>query len=132
MPRKFFKWKVLPIADQLGIDRKLCTFQVLPRTLGTDLQTHGTMKDAQTILRHKQIKTTAEVYMDHIPERVRKAIEPRTDAVFAQFSKKASQKIFWGFAREPKSRTRINTTKNGSSGRTRTYNPPVNSRMLCH
>ncbi len=22
--------------------------------------------------------------------------------------------------------------KNGSSGRTRTYNPPVNSRMLCH
>jgi hypothetical protein len=21
---------------------------------------------------------------------------------------------------------------NGSSGRTRTYNPPVNSRMLCH
>ena len=24
------------------------------------------------------------------------------------------------------------TEKNGSSGRTRTYNPPVNSRMLCH
>jgi hypothetical protein len=22
--------------------------------------------------------------------------------------------------------------RNGSSGRTRTYNPPVNSRMLCH
>ena len=22
--------------------------------------------------------------------------------------------------------------KNGSSGRIRTYNPPVNSRMLCH
>jgi len=22
--------------------------------------------------------------------------------------------------------------KKGSSGRTRTYNPPVNSRMLCH
>ena len=26
----------------------------------------------------------------------------------------------------------INYTKIGSSGRTRTYNPPVNSRMLCH
>jgi len=24
------------------------------------------------------------------------------------------------------------TGQNGSSGRTRTYNPPVNSRMLCH
>jgi hypothetical protein len=27
---------------------------------------------------------------------------------------------------------RSDTKKNGSSGRTRTYNPPVNSRMLCH
>jgi hypothetical protein len=30
--------------------------------------------------------------------------------------------VYGGFAAE----------KNGSSGRTRTYNPPVNSRMLCH
>ena len=109
--KNFFKWKVWPIADQLGIDRKLCTFQVLRRTLGTDLQMHGTMKDAQTILRHKQIKTTAEVYMDHIPESVRKAIDSRTDAVFAKFSKKASRKssgVLLGFARGPKSRTRVN------------------------
>ena len=109
--KTFFKWKVWPIADQLGIDRKLCTFQVLRRTLGTDLQMHGTMKDAQTILRHKQIKTTAEVYMDHIPESVRKAIDSRTDAVFAKFCKKASRKssgVLLGFAREPKSRTRVN------------------------
>ena len=109
--KNFFKWKVWPIADRLGIDRKLCTFQVLRRTLGTDLQKHGTMKDAQTILRHKQIKTTAEVYMDHIPESVRKAIDSRTDAVFAKFSKKASRKssgVLLGFARGPKSRTRVN------------------------
>jgi hypothetical protein len=38
------------------------------------------MKDAQAILRHKHIKTTAEVYMDHIPAGVSKAIEARTDA----------------------------------------------------
>ncbi len=46
-----FKWKVWPIADKLDIPRKLCTFQVFRRTLGTDLQKHGTMKDAQAIMR---------------------------------------------------------------------------------
>jgi hypothetical protein len=45
--KNFFKWKVWPVADELGIPRKLCTFQVLRRTLGTDLQKHGTMKDVQ-------------------------------------------------------------------------------------
>ena len=34
----------------------------------------------QAIMRHKHIKTTAEVYMDHIPESVRKALDARTDA----------------------------------------------------
>lgn len=86
--KNFFKWKVWPIADKLKIPRNLCTFQVLRRTLGTDLQKHGTMKDAQTILRHKHIKTTAEVYMDHIPDSVRKAIDARTDAIFALRKKK--------------------------------------------
>jgi len=81
--KNFFKWKVWPITDALGIPRKLCTFQVFRRTLGTDLQKHGTMKDAQAILRHKHIKTTAEVYMDHIPDSVRKAIDARTEAIFA-------------------------------------------------
>jgi integrase len=80
--KNFFKWKVWPTADRLGIPRKLCTFQVFRRTLGTDLQEHGTMKDAQAILRHKHIKTTAEVYMDQIPDSVRKAIDARTQAIF--------------------------------------------------
>jgi len=105
--QNFFKWKVWPIADKLGIDRKLCTFQVLRRTLGTDLQTHGTMKDAQAILRHNQIKTTAEIYMKHIPESVRKAIDSRTDSVFAKRSKAHSKKssgVLLGFARDSKGR----------------------------
>jgi hypothetical protein len=40
------------------------------------------MKDAQAILRHKHIKTTAEVYMDQIPDSVRKAIDARTQSIF--------------------------------------------------
>lgn len=90
--KNFFKWKVWPVTDELGIPRELCTFQVFRRTLGTDLQKYGTMKDAQAILRHKHIKTTAEVYMDHIPESVRKAINARTEAIFALRKKKAPRK----------------------------------------
>ena len=61
-------------------------------TFGTDLQKHETMKDAQAILRHKHIKTTAEVYTDHIPDSVRKAIDARTEAIFELLRKKRSQK----------------------------------------
>ena len=53
------------------------------RTLGTDLQKHGTMKDAQGALRHASIKTTADVYMQEIPESVRAAINSRTRAILA-------------------------------------------------
>jgi len=57
------------------------TFQVMRRTLGTDLQKDGTMKDAQGALRHASIKTTADVYMQEIPESVRAAINSRTRAI---------------------------------------------------
>jgi hypothetical protein len=46
--------------------RDLSSFQVMRRTVGTDLQGHGTMKDAQQILRHASIKTTAEIYIQEI------------------------------------------------------------------
>ncbi|HEY6329994.1 MAG TPA: hypothetical protein VI756_11700 [Blastocatellia bacterium] len=59
--KNFFKWTIWPVTDKIGNPRNLCRFQVFRRTLGTDLQKHGTMKDAQAILRHKHIKTTAEV-----------------------------------------------------------------------
>ena len=67
--KNFLKWRIYPIADRLKIPRKLVTFQVMRRTLGTDLQKHGTMKDAQGALRHASIKTTADVYVQQIPGR---------------------------------------------------------------
>jgi integrase len=79
--RNFLKWRILPIADKLGIPRKLLTFQVMRRTLGTDLQQHGTMKDAQRILRHASIRTTANIYMQPIPASVAAAINSRTRAI---------------------------------------------------
>src|SRR5207244_11370672 len=80
--KNFLKWRIYPIADRLKIPR-LVTFQVMRRTLGTDLQKHGTMKDAQGILRHASIKTTANVYMQEIPASVRAAINSRTRAILS-------------------------------------------------
>jgi integrase len=82
--KNFLKWRIHPIADRLKIPRKLVSFQVMRRTLGTDLQQHGTMKDAQGVLRHASIKTTADVYMQEIPESVRAAINSRTRAILAK------------------------------------------------
>jgi hypothetical protein len=54
------------------------------RTLDTDMQGHGTMKDAQQILRHASIRTTEEIYMQEIPASGRSAINSRTRAVLSQ------------------------------------------------
>ncbi len=42
----------------LGIPDRLVTFQVMRRTLETDMQQHGTLKDTQDMLRHAS-------YQDH-------------------------------------------------------------------
>jgi integrase len=81
--KNFLKWRIWPIADRLGIPRRLVTFQVMRRTLGTDLQRYGTMKDAQQILRHASIRTTANVYMQQIPASIVAAINSRTRAILA-------------------------------------------------
>ena len=92
------------------------TFQVMRRTLGTDMQGHGTMKDAQQILRHASIKTTAEIYMQEIQASVRSAINSWTRAIFSQRKRDLSRlekPIF--YQRRPNSLKPRNTTvPNGS------------------
>jgi integrase len=78
--------RIYPIADKLKIPRNLCRFQVLRRTVGTDLQSHGTMKDAQTASRHQNIKTTGNIYMQPVPKSVTAALNARTRAVFGSTS----------------------------------------------
>ena len=60
------------------IPDRLVTFQVMRRTLGTDLQKHGSLKDAQGALRHASIKTTGDVYVQTIEESVLNAMNSRT------------------------------------------------------
>ncbi len=77
----FLRTRIHPIAERLGIPKRLVTFQVMRRTLGTDLQQHGSIKDAQRILRHADIQTTGNVYMQEIPQSVVEALESRTQAI---------------------------------------------------
>lgn len=53
------------------------------RTLGTNLQHSGTLKDAQGALRHASIKATGDVYVQTIETTVLNAMNSRTSEVLA-------------------------------------------------
>jgi integrase len=61
------------------------TFQVMRRTLGTHLQHHGTLKDAQGALRHASIQTTGDVYMQAIEGSVLQALNSRTSEILSDW-----------------------------------------------
>ena len=81
--KNFLRWRIRPIGKKLGIPERLVTFQVMRRTLGTDLQKHGSLKDAQRALRHASIKTTGDVYVQTIEESVLNAMNSRTMGLLA-------------------------------------------------
>jgi len=89
--KNFLKWRIRPIARKLGIPEHLVTFQVMRRTLGTDMQKHGTLKDAQGMLRHASIKTTGDVYVQTIEQSVLQAVNSRTAAVLEGWVAPAGQ-----------------------------------------
>jgi len=89
--KNFLKWRIRPIARRLGIPEHLVTFQVMRRTLGTDMQKHGTLKDAQGMLRHASIKTTGDVYVQTIEQSVLQAVNSRTAAVLEGWVAPAGQ-----------------------------------------
>jgi hypothetical protein len=51
------------------------------RSLGTNLQEHGTLKDAQGALRHASITTTGNVYMQIVDANVMRAVNSHAIAV---------------------------------------------------
>lgn len=50
--KNFLRCRIRPISRKLGIPDRLVTFQVMRRTMGTDMQHHGSLKDTQGALRH--------------------------------------------------------------------------------
>jgi integrase len=98
--KNFLRARIRPFARELGIPDRLVTFQVMRRTLGTDLQKHGTLKDAQGALRHASIRTTGDVYVQVIDESVLRAMNSRTNAVLGGW--KAALEVMGRTGRQPK------------------------------
>jgi integrase len=61
-----------PIAERLGIEK--LNFQILRRTMATQAQNMGSVKDIQAHLRHARPDTTANEYMQALPASVQQMV----------------------------------------------------------
>jgi integrase len=61
-----------PLAEALDFPK--LTFQVLRRTMATRAQNLGSVKDIQAHLRHSRADTTANEYMQELPESVQQMV----------------------------------------------------------
>ena len=61
-----------PLAEQLGLPK--LNFQVMRRTMATQAQSMGSVKDIQAHLRHAKADTTANEYMQELPESVKQMV----------------------------------------------------------
>jgi integrase len=68
-----YRFRVLkPLAERLGIEK--LNFQIMRRTMATQAQNMGSVKDIQAHLRHSRADTTANEYMQALPESVREMV----------------------------------------------------------
>jgi len=79
-PENWLHRRVHPLAKSLGIGA--VNFQILRRTFATNAQ-GGNLKDVSTHLRHSKVGTTADVYVQAIPESVRKLVNAVADDVMS-------------------------------------------------
>jgi integrase len=61
-----------PLAEKLGLPK--LNFQVMRRTMATQAQAMGSVKDIQAHLRHAKADTTANEYMQELPESVKRMV----------------------------------------------------------
>jgi integrase len=73
MPPLLLRNRVLnPLAERLEIPK--LNFQILRRTMATQAQSMGSVKDIQAHLRHTKADTTANEYMLELPESVKRMV----------------------------------------------------------
>ena len=72
-----------PLAEKLGIPK--LNFQILRRTMAARAQKVGSVKDIQAHLRHAKADTTANEYMQELPESVKQMV----GSVYAMLSMQA-------------------------------------------
>lgn len=94
--KNFLRCRIRPISRKLGIPDRLVTFQVMRRTMGTDMQHHGSLKDVQGALRHASIKTTGDVYVQPLDESVARAVSSRTVAVLGDWKAPVERLVLKG------------------------------------
>ena len=61
-----------PLAEKLGFPK--LNFQIMRRTMATQAQSMGSVKDIQAHLRHAKADTTANEYMQELPESVKRMV----------------------------------------------------------
>jgi len=61
-----------PLGESVGIEK--LNFQVIRRTIATRAQNLGSVKDIQSHLRHSRADTTANEYMQELPESVQQMV----------------------------------------------------------
>jgi hypothetical protein len=79
-----------PLAEELGLPR--LNFQVMCRTMATQAQSMGSVKDIQAHLRHAKADTTANEYMHELPESVKKMV----GSVYTMLTKGGESKQAFG------------------------------------
>lgn len=67
-----------PIGERAGLR---VNFQILRRTVATNLQNHGGPKSAQGLLRHDEVETTLKYYQQQLDENMIAAAESRDGAI---------------------------------------------------
>jgi integrase len=83
-----YRYRVLkPLAKRLGVEK--LNFQILRRTMATQAQKMGSVKDIQAHLRHSRPDTTANEYMQELPESVREMVA----SVYAMLMKGGEEKV---------------------------------------
>ena len=83
-----YRFRVLkPLAERLGIGK--VNFQIPRRTMATQAQGMGSVKDIQAHLRHAKADTTANEYMQALPESVQEMVE----SMYAMLKKGGDSKM---------------------------------------
>lgn len=96
-PRDPYQWwrkRVWPVAKRLGIPVGLLTFQVTRRTAATLAMKYGSVKDVQQFLRHAEVRTTLQFYVQPVDESTRRTVNDWTSSVMATSTQRPAERPF--------------------------------------
>jgi hypothetical protein len=88
-----------PLAQRLGIQKM--NFQILRRTMATQAQRMGSVRDIQAHLRHAQPDTAAHEYMQELPESVQEMVDQCTRCSRKERTRRRDLCVCYQMPREP-------------------------------